>query len=326
MNARNRSALFAKLCRVGVAGVVLVGLCTPLVGDGSKSGDKDAPREPAAAKKLTTVEAHFRDDSKLKVALKADERIEMTTPYGKLTIPAAEVRQINFGFHIDAATSERVKSAIAGLGSADFPTREQATAELLELGAYAYPALVQALKHDDKEVARRAEQLVEKLREAIPPEDLERPANDVVLTADCKFTGRIQVDVLKVKTIQFGDQQVRLGDLRSLRSLNAADAELVALPDPGSLMQYQDKIGKTFAFRVTGRVDGAVWGTGMYTPDSSLATAAVHAGAVKANQTGVVKVMIVAPPAAYIGSQQNGVQSQPWNGGFTGAFQFLVSR
>jgi hypothetical protein len=77
---------------------------------------------------------------------------------------------------------------------------------------------------------------------------------------------------------------------------------------------------------VTGRADGTVWGAGVYTPDSPLATAAVHAGAVKNGQTGVVKVMIVPGPAGYGGSQQNGVTTQPWNGGFTGAFQFVMDR
>jgi hypothetical protein len=321
MNPRDPSTLVRKTCRVAVAAFFLLGLSAPLVGDDGKPADKDAPNKPAkAAKELTTVEVHFRDDSKLKLAL-LDERVELVTPYGKLLIPAADVRQITFGFHIDGETSKRVEAAITKLGSADFKEREGASAELLALGAKAYPALVQAAKHSDKEIARRAEALLEKLRDTIPSEDLDRPASDVVLTADSKFTGRIQTDVFKVKTFQFGDQQVQLGDLRSLRALNFMDADLVALPDPGSVMNFQDKIGKTFAFRVTGKADGAVWGTGVYTPDSSLATAAVHAGVLKVNQTGVVKVTIVVAPAAYAGSVANGVTSHPWNGGFTGAFQ-----
>jgi len=319
MNPPNRSAFFGKACWTTVA--LLVGLGTPLIGDGRKPAETEAPKKPAKpGPDASAVEAHFRDDSKLKMALR-EERIDVVTPYGKLSIPAADIRQIDFGFHIDGETSKRVETAIGNLGSNEFKEREAATAELLALGAKAYPALLQAAKHTDKEVARRAEAVLDKLRDAIPPEDLERPSADVIQTADSKFTGRIQADAFKVKTFQFGDQQVQLGDLRTLRSLASIEPDLVVLPDPGALMQYQDKIGKTFAFRVTGTNNGAVWGTGVYTPDSSLATAAVHAGVLKVNQTGVVKVTMVIGPPAYAGSQQNGVTSQPWNGGFNGAFQ-----
>jgi hypothetical protein len=260
----------------------------------------------------------------LKLILR-DENIEVVTRYGKLLIPAGDIRQIEFGFHVDAVTSKRVDAAIEKLGSTDFTEREGASNLLLELAEKAYPALLQATKHQDKEVVRRAEDLLGKIRDKVPSEILERPTTDMVLTADSKFTGRISADVFKVKTFQFGEQQVNLGDLRTMRSMGFV-SDVAALPDPGSLMKFQEQIGKTFVFKVTGRVDGAVWGTGVYTPDSSLATAAVHAGAVKNGQTGPVKVMMVPGPAAYVGSQQNGVNSQPWNGGFTGAFQIMLDR
>ena len=50
----------------------------------------------------------------------------------------------------------------------------------------------------------------------------------------------------------------------------------------------------------------------MYTTDSQLATAAVHAGAVRAGQTGVVKVTMLASPPAFQGSSRNGVTSNPY--------------
>jgi hypothetical protein len=87
---------------------------------------------------------------------------------------------------------------------------------LLELGEHAFPALLKASKAMDTEAAQRAEAIVNKLREKIPPERLQRPTSDVVLTADCKFMGRITMDAFKVKTAQFGDQQVKLADLASL--------------------------------------------------------------------------------------------------------------
>jgi hypothetical protein len=322
MNPQDRSSRFPRAFHVGIGVILLVGLSTPLVGDDAKPADKD-PKKSVKPEGVV-VEALFRDEGRLKLVLR-DESIELVTRYGKLHIPAADIRQIEFGFHVDAETSKRVDAAIEKLGSTDFTERDAASNLLLELAEKAYPALLQATKHQDKEVVRRAEDLLGKIRDKVPSEILERPTTDMVLTPDSKITGRIAADVFKVKTFQFGEQQVSLGDLRTLRSMGFV-TDVAALPDPGSLMKYQEQLGKTFVFKVTGRIDGAVWGAGVYTPDSSLATAAVHAGAVKNGQTGPVKVMIVPGPPVYGGSQQNGVTSQPWNGGFTGAFQIMLDR
>ena len=64
------------------------------------------------------------------------------------------------------------------------------------------------------------------------------------------------------------------------------------LPDPGTLLRRYEQVGKTFHFRVTGTNEGPVWGTDLYTADSHLATAAVHAGAL-APEEGVVRVSVV---------------------------------
>lgn len=89
-------------------------------------------------------------------------------------------------------------------------------------------------------------------------------------------------------------------------------AEKDAAPDPGNLTAYQDKIGKTFSFRVTGSATGSVWGTGIYTADSTLAAAAVHAGALKPGETNVVRVRMMAGRSRYAGSTRNGVTTGAW--------------
>src|SRR5689334_559273 len=68
------------------------------------------------------------------------------------------------------------------------------------------------------------------------------------------------------------------------------EEKVVPLPDPGTVLGYRGKINKVFYFEVTGATTGIVWGSGPYTDDSSLATASVHAGALKAGEVGVVKV------------------------------------
>jgi hypothetical protein len=91
-------------------------------------------------------------------------------------------------------------------------------------------------------------------------------------------------------------------------------------PDPGTLTGYQEKVGKSFHFQVTGATTHTIWGDGVYTTDSPLATAAVHAGVLQSGQTGIVKVTIVAAPPAFNGSTKNGVTSQPY-GPFPAAYK-----
>ena len=75
------------------------------------------------------------------------------------------------------------------------------------------------------------------------------------------------------------------------------------------MLDLCDPIGATYYFRVTGEADGPLWGTDIYTGDSAIAAAAVHAGLVKAGETAVVKVTVEQPLAQYQGSVRNGVTS-----------------
>lgn len=82
------------------------------------------------------------------------------------------------------------------------------------------------------------------------------------------------------------------------------------LSDPGSLWSYEKHVGKSFEFQVTGSTSGgSIWGTGVYTGDSQLSVAAVHADVLRSGESGVVKVTILAGDARYLGSSRNGVSS-----------------
>ena len=100
----------------------------------------------------------------------------------------------------------------------------------------------------------------------------------------------------------------------------AADAEVAQAPS--NLMGFNDQVGETFRFRVTGAASSAVWGSGVYTSDSGLAAAAVHAGVLEEGETGVVEVRMLPPMQAYAGEERNGVTSRTW-GPFTGSFKFV---
>ena len=262
----------------------------------------------------TLIEVHLNDDGHLKMKL-LDEKIELLTPYGKLVIPAADIRRIEFATRIPEDVAKKIDAAIANLGKDDFAVREAAADELRGFGAAAYPALLEAARSKDAEVKRRADELLTKLRETFSEERLAVRAHDVIHTADSKLTGRISASSLKVNTAQFGELQMKLSDVRSLNAPGAG--EEVADNGPiepwnGDLGKYAGNIGKSYRFRITGNVSGSLWGSDVYTTDSTLEMAAVHAGVLKNGQTGVVKVTIVDPPPTFAGTTRNGVTSSPY--------------
>ena len=87
---------------------------------------------------------------------------------------------------------------------------------------------------------------------------------------------------------------------------------LLASDAPARIQDLCDAPGTTYYFRVTGDTAGSVWGTDIYTGDSALAAAAVHAGAVKAGETAVVRVRVMPPLAQYPGSVRFGVTSHDY--------------
>jgi hypothetical protein len=162
-------------------------------------------------------EARLDDDSLVRLVL-LQPAVVVQTPYGKLTIPAKDVRQIEFGHHPPAGTDRRVSAAVANLGARTFAEREAAGKELLELGPWAYDAVLAATKATDPEVVRRAKALVQKIEGGHSEERLARKWHDLVETPTFTVAGRIE-GVLKVKTSLFGESQVGLAHVWSLRSL-----------------------------------------------------------------------------------------------------------
>src|SRR5213079_554523 len=67
---------------------------------------------------------------------------------------------------------------------------------------------------------------------------------------------------------------------------------ILVKPDPGNVQAQRGQDGKAFYFEVVGTTTGTVWGTEVYTDDSALAAAAVHAGLLKSGERGVIKVTI----------------------------------
>jgi len=92
-----------------------------------------------------------------------------------------------------------------------------------------------------------------------------------------------------------------------------------AAPEIDSVYNLRGQDKPPFPVYVVGNLSGTVYGTGSYTDDSSIGTAAVHAGLLKPGEAGFVVVTLEGGKAAYVASTQNGVTSYPygtWGGGF----------
>ncbi len=90
---------------------------------------------------------------------------------------------------------------------------------------------------------------------------------------------------------------------------------------PTNLVGYRNKVGQIFQFTVTGTNTGAVWGTDVYTDDSSVATAAVHAGVLAVGETKTVTLTVLPGQSSYTSSTRNGVKASSW-GAWSGSFSF----
>jgi hypothetical protein len=66
---------------------------------------------------------------------------------------------------------------------------------------------------------------------------------------------------------------------------------------------------------------GTVWGTEIYTTDSSVCAAAVHAGAIPASG-GEIRAKAAAGCASYPGSKRNGISTNSW-GAYGTSFHFV---
>ena len=71
-----------------------------------------------------------------------------------------------------------------------------------------------------------------------------------------------------------------------------------------------------------GKLEGA-WGTDVYTDDSSICTAAVHAGLISVKDGGVVTIEMRPDVGQYGGSTRSGVRSGDWMEPWTGAYVFV---
>ncbi|MBI3505139.1 MAG: hypothetical protein HY059_09875 [Proteobacteria bacterium] len=119
------------------------------------------------------------------------------------------------------------------------------------------------------------------------------------------------------------DAARRLAPLQARYTREAKLDEAVAIRDlarrvngvianPGRVYLTENDIGRTFRVEIVGETRGIVWGSDVYTTDSDLAPAAVHAGLLKTGEKGVITVSVLPGQDSYKGETRNDVSSQTW--------------
>jgi flagellin-specific chaperone FliS len=170
----------------------------------------------------------FHDGTTVRI-LTLQDKLEVTTKYGKLAVPTADVRRIEFGLHTPADIAKKVEEAMTELESSDFSQREEAGKRLVTLGRYAYPALVKASKGSNLETTRRVQGLLKSVRDKYPAYQLKMTDNDLIHTREFTIAGKIESPVIKARTEHFGDAQLKLSELRAMRTAAANDTSEISV-------------------------------------------------------------------------------------------------
>ncbi len=104
----------------------------------------------------------------------------------------------------------------------------------------------------------------------------------------------------------------RRGKLTRQQLRKLLEQNMVASDAPTSMHGLCDVVGATYYFRVTGVTEGQLWGTDVYSRDSTIGAAAVHAGLLKPGESAVLRMTVVAPPESFPGTTRNGVTSSDY--------------
>jgi hypothetical protein len=162
-----------------------------------------------------------------------------------------------------------------------------------------------------EELPADAQALIEQNKKTVA--EIERTAAEQTKAANDKLIA--DLEKLKIAYTKEGklDEAVAIRDF-----LRAGTKQTVVnpMPDPGTLTTYRSEVGRVMYFDVTGTTNRSIYGTDIYTHDSYLSTAAVHAGVLKEHETGIVKVTILPSHSEFKGTGRNGVSSGGWNASY----------
>jgi hypothetical protein len=141
-----------------------------------------------------------------------------------------------------------------------------------------------------------------------------------------RFGGTVALTILSGQEsyrggVEFGITSSSYDRWQGSYQLEGATKDIPVINWQFSLVGYRGRNGSEYTFRCIGNSQPGsitIWGTDTYTDDSSVCTAAMHAGVITADG-GQVTVTIRPGQASYPGSTQNGISSSDW-GGWEGGY------
>jgi hypothetical protein len=186
-----------------------------------KSKDADA---------IGSADVRFADGSSVRMFM-AQSSVDITTRFGKLTVPVEDIRRIEFGFRYPDGVKAKIDDSITKLASSHAEDHVTATKELLAFGRMAYPSLKRLASGTDTEAAKRANGVLAKLEEKVGADKMRIQDQDTIHASEFVVTGKIEAATFKGKTAYFGDVTVQVAELRTIRFFGGGSGESEVVVD-----------------------------------------------------------------------------------------------
>jgi hypothetical protein len=186
---------------------------------------KDEPeveivRKPKAQLPPRHMLLKLQDGSTIAGELSVNE-IQVTTEFGKLTIPVAKIRSFTPGLGSNSKLAGDLQAKLKDLESDDYKTREQAHKDLAAMGPRISKQLAPHLQSENTEVKRHVteimkefEQLAEEAEDEEGQSKAEKPLinQDTIETTDFTVTGQIAPEQFQMAS-KYGPLKIALGDI-----------------------------------------------------------------------------------------------------------------
>ena len=185
-----------------------------------RADDPSPPTRKSIPIASGTSEVRFADGSTVRMEL-TQSQVEITTRYGKLKVPIADIRRIEIGFRYPEGLQAKIDMALVKLAGSDVKEREQAAKELEGYGGLAYPALKRVAAGVQADASSRALAIIRKLEDKFGADKLKGRDQDVIHASEFVLAGRIESPTLKGRTTYFGEVAVQVSEVRTIRFLTS---------------------------------------------------------------------------------------------------------
>jgi hypothetical protein len=205
---------------------ILLGAATIL---GAAAVQAHQPLYPKKLVEPVEAEVRFTDDSVVRMIVLQDY-LDVVTKYGMLKVPITDIQSIDFGVHWPAGLQQKIAQAIDQLGGDNYKMRETAFRNLVAWGPSAFPQLSIASKaSEDPETIKRTMMALDQIRAKHPSRNLRVREDDIIMTPGFSIVGRITTQTIRARNENFGDMELKVATLRSVKWLGGSHETEVSI-------------------------------------------------------------------------------------------------